>query len=235
MKNPVSSCLYSGNTGFVEALYEAYLADPEAVEPPWRQYFDSLQAAPADKDIPHSAIRRTFKDMATAPRPAPAGPPEATARAYRKQTAVLQLINAYRFNGHRQSDLDPLQQYQRPEIPELDPAFHGLDRADMGRTFNTGSLFAPAELTLAEILHIIKTTYCGPIGAEYMHISETEQKRWLQKRLEESLATPDFDRDKRVRILERVIADQGDRDRHGPSRAPECAGQHHRQKPGRAV
>ena len=203
MKNPIPSCLYSGNAGFVETLYEAYLANPDAVERQWRQYFDSLQAAPANTDIAHSAIRQTFKDRAR--RGAPPGPPEATARAYRKQTAVLQLINAYRFNGHRQSDLDPLQQYQRPALPELDPAFHGLDEADMGRTFNTGSLFAPAELTLAEILHIVKTTYCGTVGAEYMHINETEQKRWLQKRLEESLATPGFDRDKRIRILERVI------------------------------
>ena len=203
MKNPIPSCLYSGNAGFVETLYEAYLANPDAVERQWRQYFDSLQAAPANTDIAHSAIRQTFKDRAR--RGAPPGPPEATARAYRKQTAVLQLINAYRFNGHRQSDLDPLQQYQRPALPELDPAFHGLDEADMGRTFNTGSLFAPAELTLAEILRIVKTTYCGTVGAEYMHINETEQKRWLQKRLEESLATPGFDRDKRIRILERVI------------------------------
>ena len=205
MKNPVPSCLYSGNAGFVETLYEAYLANPDAVERQWRQYFDSLQAAPANRDIAHSAIRRTFKDIAATRRGAPSGPPEATARAYRKQTAVLQLINAYRFNGHRQSDLDPLRQYQRPELPELDPAFHGLDEADMGRTFNTGSLFAPAELTLAEILHIVKTTYCGTVGAEYMHINETEQKRWLQKRLEESLATPGFDKDKRIRILARVI------------------------------
>lgn len=205
MKNPVPSCLYSGNAGFVETLYEAYLANPDAVERQWRQYFDSLQAAPANRDIAHSAIRRTFKDIAATRRGAPSGPPEATARAYRKQTAVLQLINAYRFNGHRQSDLDPLRQYQRPELPELDPAFHGLDEADMGRTFNSGSLFAPAELTLAEILHIVKTTYCGTVGAEYMHINETEQKRWLQKRLEESLATPGFDKDKRIRILARVI------------------------------
>lgn len=203
MKNPIPSCLYSGNAGFVETLYEAYLANPDAVERQWRQYFDSLQAAPASTDIAHSAIRQTFKDRAR--RGAPSGPPEATARAYRKQTAVLQLINAYRFNGHRQSDLDPLKQYQRPELPELDPAFHGLDEADMGRTFNTGSLFAPAELTLAEILRIVKTTYCGTVGAEYMHINETEQKRWLQKRLEESLATPGFDKDKRIRILARVI------------------------------
>ena len=205
MKNPIPSCLYSGNAGFVDTLYEAYLANPDAVERQWRQYFDSLQAAPANTDIAHSAIRQTFKDRAVARRGALSGPPEATARAYRKQTAVLQLINAYRFNGHRQSDLDPLRQYQRPALPELEPGFHGLDEADMGRTFNTGSLFAPAELTLAEILHIVKTTYCGTVGAEYMHINETEQKRWLQKRLEESLATPGFDTDKRIRILERVI------------------------------
>ena len=75
----------------------------------------------------------------------------------------------------------------------------------MDKTFNTGSLFAPDEITLREIIHIIKTTYCGSIGAEYMHINETEQKRWIQKRLEESLATPKYDKEKKIRILDRVI------------------------------
>ena len=131
--------------------------------------------------------------------------PTAEVESHQKQTAVLQLINAHRFNGHRQSDLDPLKQYQRPDIPELDPAFHGLTDEDMDKTFNTGSLFAADEITLREIIHIIKTTYCGSIGAEYMHINETEQKRWIQKRLEEPLATPNFDKEQRIRILDRVI------------------------------
>ncbi len=207
MKDAVSDCLYSGNTWFIEELYEAYLKKPESIDPEWRQYFDSLQAEGAHKDIAHSPIQEAYRNVARnrAHHFVATAAPAADAVSHQKQTAVLQLINAHRFNGHRQSDLDPLNQYQRPNILELDPEFHGLTEEDMDKTFNTGSLFAPDEITLREIVHIIKKTYCGSIGAEYMHINETEQKRWIQKRLEECLATPDFDKDKRLRVLDRVI------------------------------
>jgi 2-oxoglutarate dehydrogenase E1 component len=206
MKNTVPSCLYSGNAWFVEELYEQYLSKPESIEPEWRHYFDSLQGESLGKDIAHTPIQQAYVNAAKHRKYGQTTQaPAKDAISHQKQTAVLQLINAHRFNGHRQSNLDPLQQYQRPEIPELDPSFHGLTEEDMDKTFNTGSLFAPDEITLREIVHIIKTTYCGSIGAEYMHINETEQKRWLQKRLEESLATPDYDREKRIRILDRVI------------------------------
>ncbi len=198
MKNTIPSCLYSGNAWFVEELYEAYLSHPESVEPEWRTYFDSLQTGDDQaKDVAHSPIQQAYANSA-AQRPRHSTmvtqtPAAETVESHQKQTAVLQLINAHRFNGHRQSDLDPLKQYQRPDIPELDPAFHGLTEEDMDKTFNTGSLFAADVMTaLREIIHIIKTTYCGSIGAEYMHINETEQKRWIQKRLEEPLATPSF-------------------------------------------
>lgn len=207
MKNTVPSYLYSGNASFVEELYENYLTNPETVEPEWRKYFDSLQNDSASKDVAHTPIQNSYAN-AVKQRQHGASvcvAPADSAISHQKQTAVLQLINAHRFNGHRQSDLDPLKQYQRPEIPELDPAFHGLTEEDMDNTFNTGSLFAPDEITLREIVDIVKTTYCGHIGAEYMHINETEQKRWIQKRLEECLATPDFDKEQRIRILDRVI------------------------------
>ncbi|HIF50243.1 MAG TPA: 2-oxoglutarate dehydrogenase E1 component [Thiotrichaceae bacterium] len=207
MKNTVPSYLYSGNAWFVEELYESYLSKPESIDPHWRDYFDSLQDGTAAKDIAHTPIQQAYANAAKHPQRGKLtlAAPAADAVSHQKQTAVLQLINAHRFNGHRQSDLDPLKQYQRPEIPELDPAYHGLTEEDMEKTFNTGSLFAPDEITLREIVHIIKTTYCNHIGAEYMHINETEQKRWLQKRLEESLATPNYDKEERIRILDRVI------------------------------
>ena len=126
--------------------------------------------------------------------------------AHQKQVAVLQLINAYRFRGHRQADLDPLKQYQRPDVPELEPAYHGLTEADMGTAFNTGSLHAEDEIPLHEIIDIIQTTYCRSIGVEYMHINETEIKRWIQQRLESCRATPQYDKDQKIRILERIIA-----------------------------
>ncbi len=207
MKSTVPSYLYSGNAWFVEELYEEYLNKPETIDQEWRNYFDSLQTGESGKDIAHSPIQQAYANAAKRSQHGKilSSAPAADAVSHQKQAAVLRLINAHRFNGHRQSDLDPLKQYTRPETPELDPAFHGLTEEDMDKTFNSGSLFSPDEITLREIVHIIKTTYCGSIGAEYMHINETEQKRWLQKRLEEPLATPNYDKEKRIRILDRVI------------------------------
>ncbi len=205
MKNTTPSYLYSGNGWFIEDLYESYLNAPETIEPQWRQYFDSLQDG-GKKDIAHSTVQQSYiNESKKRPQHQIVNHSATSTSSHQKQTAVLQLINAHRFNGHRQSNLDPLNQYQRPKIAELDPAFHGLTEDDLNQPFNTGSLFAPDELPLREIIHIIKTTYCGSIGAEYMHINDTEQKRWIQKRLEQTLATPNYDQEKRLRILDRVI------------------------------
>ncbi|OGT72182.1 MAG: 2-oxoglutarate dehydrogenase E1 component [Gammaproteobacteria bacterium RIFCSPLOWO2_02_FULL_47_50] len=205
-----TSCLYSGNAWFIEDLYEAWLANPASIAPEWRQYFDTLSKNDPDpgKDIAHSPIQRAFLESArqttSAAKVKPAGSSTVDPQ---KQVAVLQLINAYRFRGHRQADLDPLKQYERPVVPELDPAYHGLTDADLDKKFNTGSLQSTdAENSLREILEIIQTTYCRTIGAEYMHINETEQKRWIQQRLEPCRATPEFSKDKKLRILERIIA-----------------------------
>ena len=202
------SCLYSGNAGFVEDLYERYLENPEQVGSDWRAYFSRLQqeqpSLPADK--PHAPVRRAFFNAARNRHAAVAGTPAGMLQDYQKQVSVLQLINAYRFRGHHQADLDPLRQHPRPHVPELDPAYHELTESDLDVVFNTGSLFAPRQLPLREILEIIRTTYCGTIGAEYMHINETEQKRWIQQRLEECTAKPGFTKPAKIHILEKLIA-----------------------------
>ena len=208
MGDPDTSCLYSGNAGFIEDLYEGYLQNPEAVDQKWREYFSRLQqenpSLPAD--VPHSEIRRAFYAAGKDRHPNAGAGPSGAGLNYQKQVAVLQLINAHRFRGHHQADLDPLKQHPRPEVPELDPAFHNLTGSDMDTVFNSGSLFAPAQITLREILEIIRTTYCGTIGAEYMHINETEQKRWIQQRLEECRSRPDFSADWKKHILEKLIS-----------------------------
>ena len=203
------SYLYSGNADFIEDLYESFLQNPHSVDQKWREYFSQLlqedDKRPAD--IPHSCVRQAFV-QATKNRTGMAAKPGGANSAddYQKQASVLQIINAHRYRGHQQADLDPLKQYARPRVPELDPAFHNLTEADKKRSFNTGSLFAANELPLADILDIVGSTYCSTIGAEYMHINETEQKRWIQKRLEESRAKPAFSNERKKRILNRVIA-----------------------------
>ena len=206
MSTPEPFDLYSGNTAFVEELYEQYLENPAGVDKEWRQYFDVLQRESARADGAGGAQAREPVTAAKIKQGPASEPAIAVNTDNKKQASVLQLINAHRFRGHQQADLDPLKQYERPEVPELDPAYYNFSEEDLTRIFNTGSLFAPDELTLAEIFYIVKSTYCRTIGAEYMHINETEQKRWVQRRMEESEGHHRFSQEKRKRVLERVIA-----------------------------
>jgi 2-oxoglutarate dehydrogenase E1 component len=204
-----SSCLFSGNAAFLEGLYESYLDDRKSVSAQWQDYFDHLQgeSALSVRDISHLAVRERMLEYGRASNAgggAAASSPNDDLSG--KQVSVLQLINAFRFTGHRQANLDPLNQYERPHVPELDPAHHGLNENDMDRVFNTGSLQGPEEAPLREILDIVRSTYCGTIGAEYMHIVETAQKRWIQQRLEPTRGKPNYGETKKRDLLGRVIA-----------------------------
>ena len=110
--------------------------------------------------------------------------PNAAAASDSAQVAVLRLINAYRYLGVSRAALDPLQRFEPPPTLELDPAHYGLGDADLGREFDTGSLFGVGRATLAEILQRLNNAYCGHVGVEYMHISDVARKRWLQERIE---------------------------------------------------
>ena len=203
------SCLSGGNAAYLEALYETWLTNPDALAPEWRHWFEGLATDGQPADVPHGPVRARMEALV-----APATAIRSTASASTiqaddgKQVAVLQLINAYRFMGHRQAKLDPLNQHARPQVVELDPAFHGLRPEDMSRVFNTGSLqgLAQSQAPLSRILEIVRTTYCGTIGAEYMHIVETAQKRWIQQRLEPILGTPSYDADRKRWLLDRLVA-----------------------------
>ena len=107
MSESVSSILYSGNAWYIEELYEAYLADPKNVSEGWQLYFKTLQLADPEthQDTPHSAIQKAYYEAARQKGHAPVISIGTDAVAHQKQVAVLQLINAYRFRGHRQADL----------------------------------------------------------------------------------------------------------------------------------
>ncbi|AGY91101.1 hypothetical protein SPICUR_00360 [Spiribacter curvatus] len=207
------SYLNGANANFIEALYEKYLADPDAVEPRWRDYFRDLEALDpqSGRDIPHSPIREAFEEIGRSSRRgrAQSASDGMDAMAAQKQAAVLRLINAYRVRGHQHADTDPLHLRERPQVPDLDPAFHGLTDADLDTAFNTGSLAAPDRLTLREIIDLVQRVYAGKIGSEYMHITDTAQKRWIQERLEKPLARPQLSSDEKKALLNRLTAAEG--------------------------
>ncbi|GAB1152941.1 MAG: 2-oxoglutarate dehydrogenase E1 component [Shewanella algae] len=208
-----SSHLSGANSTYVEEMYEAYQEDPTSVSDDWRAVFEQLPPVNgASADVPeasHSKIRDYFRSLAQE------GRSKGTSRVSdpdvdAKQVKVLQLINAYRFRGHQNANLDPLELWKRDTVAELDPAFHGLSGEDMEREFNTGSFaYGGDTLKLGELVKALKATYCGSIGAEYLHITDTEEKRWIQQRLEPSLGKGSYDKAVKTRVLEGLNAAEG--------------------------
>ncbi len=210
-----SSYLFGGNAPYVEDMYEAYLDNPASVAESWRAYFDALQHVPATdgsdaRDVAHAPVIESFAQRAKANAfgNKASGADLAVAR---KQVHVQSLIAAYRFLGSRWADLDPLQRTERPKIPELEPAFYDLTESDMDISFSSANTyFSTAEhMTLRQIVQALRETYCGSVGAEYMHITDPSEKRWWQERLEAIRSKPNFSAEKKIHILDRLTASEG--------------------------
>ena len=210
-----NSYLFGGNAPYVEELYEAYLDNPGSVPDNWRAYFDALQNVPASdgtdhRDVAHAPVVESFAQRAKA-NAFMVKTSSADLAVARKQVHVQSLIAAYRFLGSRWADLDPLKRQERAKIPELEPSFYDFTESDMDITFSaTNTYFTKAEhMTLREIVQALRETYCGSIGAEYMHITDPTEKRWWQERLESIRSKPTFSAEKKKHILERLTAAEG--------------------------
>ena len=210
-----TSYLFGGNAPYVEELYEAYLDNPGSVPDNWRTYFDNLQHVPAsdgsdNRDVAHAPVVESFAQRAKANAFALKAS-EADLAVARKQVHVQSLIAAYRFLGSRWADLDPLKRTERAKIPELEPAFYDLSESDMDITFSAANTyFGKSEnMTLREIVQALRETYCGTIGAEFMHCTDPTEKRWWQERLELTRSKPAFNAEEKKHILDRLTASEG--------------------------
>ncbi len=208
-----SSHISGGNAAYVEELYELFLRDPNAVPEQWRKYFETLPQVEGINapDVPHSAIRSHFRQQAKGRPVTVARSAESVGSEHEKQQIlVLRLMSAYRIRGHQKAALDPLGLLQRENVPDLTLEHHGLSAADLDTEFQTGTLFIGKEkATLSEIVSTLEAVYCNNIGAEYMHIVDTEQRRWFQQRLESVRGKPDLGKEAKLHLLERLTAAEG--------------------------
>ena len=210
-----NSYLFGGNAPYVEEMYEAYLDNPGSVPDNWRAYFDALQNVPATDgsdrhDVAHAPVIESFAQRAKSNAFAVKASSADLAVA-RKQVHVQSLIAAYRFLGSRWADLDPLKRTERPKIPELEPAFYDLSESDMDISFSAANTYFSREenMTLRQIMQALRETYCGSVGAEFMHCTDPTEKRWWQEKLESARSKPTFTAEKRKHILDRLTAAEG--------------------------
>lgn len=192
MRNP--SFATRLNADVVDENYQRWVQDPASVDAEWRAFFEGFELA---QTRPLRA-----KESATST------DSEVRADCSMEQAAVLTAINAFRFTGHTQALLNPLQ-LSATSNAQLSLDALGLDRIDPEREFTTGDYLDGSPRPLREILERLHRTYCGHIGVEFRHIQNFEKRKWLQDRMEPCDLQPKFSRDKKIRILTDIIRGEG--------------------------
>lgn len=205
---------------YVESLYAKYLEDPDSVDPQWREVFDQQgmdadSEAVADPRVLEEELTRRARwpqsSSGTSAVSATGGAalPSSDGAWMAKQAAILRLIHAYRILGHVNALTDPIDLRRPPAVRDLDPASFGLTKVDMDLVFNTGNLVAPDFLKLRDIHAMLKETYTGSVGVEYMFISDAEQKNWLMHRIEGSRAKENLTAEERKNVLGYLVSAEG--------------------------
>ena len=199
-----SSSLFGANAPFIEELYETWLARPDAVPAEWAGYFAELKGDA--EDVPHAPVVASFVELGKSRR-VQGAMVDATTMA--KQVLVLRMISKFRTLGFYHADLDPLKRHEPPYIPDLDLRTYGFSEADLDTEFDVGSLRAgPARMRLRDIVAMLRETYTRTLGLEYMYISDSATRRFLQDRVEPARARPAFTPAERRHVLERLTASE---------------------------
>ena len=234
-----TSFLYGSNASFIEDLHEKWADNPANVSAEWRAFFDQLRDNAAQVKAAGAAggwgrsvttepteATGVFDGRWPAPKPDPkaaakpgaapaAAAPAASADEIRTAAhdsiRALMLIRSYRVRGHLQATLDPLGIEQPTHNPELTPEFYGFSEADMDRPIFLDGVLGLQTGSIREVLEILKRTYCGHIGIQYMHIAEPEEKSWLQERFEgpDKFEQNAFTREGKLAILNKLIEAEG--------------------------
>ncbi len=182
---------------------------PEA-RPDWMSAIDGLWPAAAPTTPAKVAKAVEAKVEAALVDKAPGASAEAVRAATLDSVRAIMMIRAYRIRGHLAARLDPLG-FERtiPTHDELDPATYGFSEADWDRPIFLDYMLGLETATLREILAILRRTYCGTLGVQYMHISNPQEKAWIQERIEGHDKEITFTAEGKVAILKKLIEAEG--------------------------
>ncbi len=215
----IATAMNGANAQFIAQLYAKWVAAPNSVDPDFASLFAAL-----DDDT--KSVLTDASGASWAPRPAafedqvPVEAPVAPAKASQPATAdtraatldslrALMLVRAYRVRGHLEAQLDPLNLKQPGHYAELDPATYGFTEADMDRPIFIDNVLGRESATMREILAILRASYCGLIGTEFMHIQDPAQKAWIQRRIEGAPWVGAFNKDEKTKILTQLTEADG--------------------------
>ncbi len=232
-----TSFLYGGNASYIEDLHARYQRDPKSVDPEWQAFFGNLSEVKEDVeknargaswksanwpivangelvsalDNNWSAIEKKIADKIAAPAKGANAQVSAddVQRATRDSVRALMMIRAYRMRGHFHANLDPLGLETANDHEELHPSNYGFTDADYDRKIFLDHVLGLEFATLREIIDILRRTYCGTIGFEFMHMSDPAEKAWMQERIEGVDKAITYTKEGKRAILNKLVEAEG--------------------------
>ncbi len=234
----LTSFLDGANAVYIEQLYARYQEDPSSVNPEWQTFFKALEDNPEDvkKAAKGASWRRgnwplaesgdlvsaldgNWATVEKAVEKKVKAKAEETGKgisdaevlqATRDSVRAIMMIRAYRMRGHLHAQLDPLGIAAPVEdFNELSPAAYGFTEADYGRKIFIDNVLGLEYATIPQMLDILKRTYCSTLGVEFMHISNPEEKSWIQERIEGPDKGVAFTKEGKKAILAKLIEAEG--------------------------
>ena len=216
-----TSFLAGNNSAFIEKYYSEYLTNPKKLPPGWKEFFDGLKEN-------EEVISKTLEGPSWAPKKTKKVGfdlenlleedvseknniinPSLIEESAKNSVRAIMLIRAYRIRGHLVANLDPLGLMIRDEHPELKPETYGFTKNDFNKKIFLDGVLGIQDGTLKEILDILKKTYCGNIGYEFMHMGDPGEKAWIRDRIEGPEKEINFTENGKKAILNKIIEAEG--------------------------
>ncbi len=225
------SFLTGTHSEYIANLYMQYKRDSGSVDSSWKEFFSSLNDeelsvlkelhgaswTPEENRRDGNSFVPVGGNGSLASTPSPytvkspviAGDDAGTRQAVLDSIRAIMLIRAYRARGHLNANLDPLELLEETYRPELDPARYGFEKGDYDSPIFIDGVLGLESATLNEIIIALRETYCGKIGVEFVHLSDPDEKSWVQQRIEEPHNKTDFTVNGKRAIYQRLVATEG--------------------------
>ena len=228
-----TSFLSKSNSSYIEQMYEKFCNDPNQLPDSWKQYFDALgeekelinketngaswapKKIKSNVDIDLDTYEKfipsnlSYSIEEKIKKEKPQSSPIELEQSTKDSVRAIMMIRAYRIRGHLQADLDPLGLIKKENCPELLPETYGFTENDLDKKIFLDEVLGLKYATLREILEILNRTYCSNIGIEFMHMTDPEEKSWIQQRIEGKDKEIQFTERGRKAILNRLIEAEG--------------------------
>ena len=228
-----TSFLSKSNSSYIEQMYEKFCHDPNQLPDSWKQYFDALgeekelinkesngaswapKKIKSNVDIDLDSYEKfipsnlSYSIEEKIKKEKPQSSSIELEQSTKDSVRAIMMIRAYRIRGHLQADLDPLGLIKKENCPELLPETYGFTENDLDKKIFLDEVLGLKYATLREILEILNRTYCSNIGIEFMHMTDPEEKSWIQQRIEGKDREIQFTERGRKAILNRLIEAEG--------------------------